>query len=196
MSNQKELLTLHGQLLAGDMRASSKVVELTIAPLVAIVMRDVGGLHDSQDVEQVCFDALFKYLASPGSYDPQRAGLTTYLATIATGKAKTLRRSQGRRSKYEGEYAAGQDLTRDPLTHIVDEVTVLDGIDWGRFGSTLVKDSGDAEIVSLLKVAACSPSAVAKALGLESTAAGLAEATKRVERVRRRARRMAERTGA
>src|ERR1700741_1525358 len=134
MSNQNELLALHGQLLAGDVRASSKIVELTIAPLVAIIMRDGHGLHDAQDVEQVCFDALFKYLAAPGDYDPQRAELMTYLAAIAKGKAKTLRRSQDRRGKYEGKYAADQDPTRDPLASVEDEGTMLAGIDWSRFG--------------------------------------------------------------
>lgn len=196
MSNQNELLTLHGQLLAGDVRASSKIVELTIASLVAIIKRDVGGLHDAQDVEQACFDALFKYLAAPGGYDPQRAELITYLAAIAKGKAKTLRRSQGRRTKYEGEYAASQDPKRDPLARFEDEETMLEGIDWSRFGGALVNDPGDAEIVSLMKVGACSLPAVADALGLDQGETGLAEAAKRVERVRGRARRMAKRTEA
>lgn len=193
MSNQNELLALHGQLLAGDVRASSKIVELTIAPLVAIIKRDVGGLHDPQDVEQACFDALFKYLAAPGGYDPARAELITYLAVIAKGKAKTLRRSQGRRTKYEGEYAASQDPTRSPLAQVEDEETMLHKIDWMRFGGELVKDPGDAEIVSLMKVGACSLPAVANALGLEAGEVGLAEAAKRIERVRGRARRMTQR---
>lgn len=196
MSKQNELLTLHGQLLAGDLRVSSKIVELTIAPLVAIVTRQIDGLHDAQDVEQVCFDALFKYLASPTNYNPQRAELMTYLAAIAKGKAKTLRRSQKRRSHYENEYAAQEDPTNDPVAEVGDEASMITAIDWSRFGTALVKDSGDAEIVSLMKVGAHTPAAVAHALNLRGDAVGLAEAERRIERIRGRARRLLEKTEA
>ncbi|BCJ90564.1 hypothetical protein IZ6_12990 [Terrihabitans soli] len=198
MSNQNELLTLHGQLLAGDARASSKIVAIAIAPLVAIIKRDVGGLHDPQDVEQACFDALFKYLVAPGGYDPQRAELMTYLAAIARGRAKTLRRSQSRRTKYEGEYALDQDSAHNPLVEgeTGGEAATVDEIDWMRFGSVLVKDPGDAEIVNLMKVGACSVSAVAHALGLDAGETGLTEAAKRIERIRGRARRMTQKSEA
>ena len=193
MSRQSELLTLHGQLVAGDVRVSSKIVELTIAPLVAIVARDVDGLHDKQDVEQACFDALFKYLAAPDDYDPDRAELMTYLAAIAKGKAMTLRRAQGRRTKYESEYAAREDVTQDPLAEADDEDSMVTAIDWSRFGSVLVKDDGDAEIVALMKLGAVSAVAVARSLGLGQDADGHAEAERRIERIRGRARRLKER---
>ncbi|WP_417676004.1 sigma factor [Roseibium sp.] len=190
MSKQNELLKLHGQLLAGDMRASSKIVELTVAQLVAIVARDVAGLHDKQDVEQACFDALFKYLAAPDKYDPNRAELMTYLAAIAKGKAMTLRRSQGRRMKYESEYAATEDLSQSPLAEPEDENTMVSTIDWMQFGDVLIKDDGDAEVVALMKLGAASADAVASSLGLKQDADGLAEADRRIERIRGRARRL------
>lgn len=189
MSNQKELLTLHGQLLAGDVRASSKIVELTIAPLVAIVTHDMYGLYDVRDVEEACFDALFKYLTAPLNYNAHRAELITYLAAIAKGKAMTLHRSQNRRRKREDKYA----LQNDEREIVGDEDSVIDWIDWTKFGAVLVKDPGDAEIVSLIKSGNSLPEKVAKALGLAQDDAGLAEAEKRIERIRGRARRIAER---
>ncbi|AHE55601.1 RNA polymerase sigma factor [Sphingomonas sanxanigenens] len=200
MSNQKELLTLHGQLLAGDLRAASKIVELVIAPLIAIVTRDVAGLHDRQDVEETCFDALFKYLDAPSGYNPQRAELTTYLAAIAKGKAKTLRRAQTRRTRHEGEYAAGDDANADAEAIDKDEGAMLRRLEWSRiherFGDKLIKGPGDAEVFSLMATGEDSLSVYAKALGLSVDENGLSEAGKRVERIRGRVRRIGERMGA
>jgi hypothetical protein len=197
MSKQNDLLTLHGQLLAGDLRASSKIVERTLARLVTIVEREVAGLHDQQDAEQACFDALFKYLASPGDYEPDRADLITYLAAIAKGRAMTLRRSQDRWMKRDGDYAATQELTHDLLAAApADEAAMVAVIDWGRFGGVLVKDEGDDEIVALMKLGSATPAAVAQALGLAHDAEGHAEAARRIERIRGRARRIKERTEA
>jgi DNA-directed RNA polymerase specialized sigma24 family protein len=195
MSNQDELLTLHGQLLAGAVRAGSRIVERTLAPLVAIVTRDVGGLPDGQDVEQACFDALFDYLAAPAKYDPLRAGLLTYLVAIAKGKAMTMRRGNRRRTRLETEYALHESDERVRAEAEADEEKALHRLDWGRFGSELVKDPGDAEIVALIKVGAHTDVAVAKAVGLAIDSEGLATAAKRVERIRGRARRIAKRKG-
>lgn len=195
MSKQNELLTLHGQLLAGDIRAGSKIVELVIAQLVAIVERDIAGLHDKQDAEQACFDALFKYLAAPGDYDPDRAGLVTYLAAIAKGKAMTERRAQGRWSQRDAQWAASvEGAANAPAPD--DEDSMIAAIEWNHFGGILVKDEGDEAIVALMKRGGASPAAVAKALGLPSNAKGQAEAGRRIERIRGRARRMNERTRA
>lgn len=190
MSKQKELLMLHGQLLAGDSRAASKIVELVIAPLVAIVKRDIVGLHDHQDAEEACFDALFKYLAAPMDYNPQRAELTTYIAAIAKGKAMTLRRSQARRTKHEGEYVASDNSLVDPSAAVDGEDSMIQQIDWERFGDQLVKDPGDAVIVNLMKMGASSVPVVAQALGLAVDETGLEEAGRRLERIRGRARRI------
>jgi DNA-directed RNA polymerase specialized sigma24 family protein len=197
MSKQDDLLMLHGQLLAGDRRAASKIVELTIAPLVAIVARDVAGLYDRQDVEQTCFDALLKYLANPGAYSPQRGALMTYLAAIAKGKARTLRRSQTRRTTHEGAYAArGNPEEGDPLALVQNEDSMLRQIDWAKFGDDLVKDPGDAVIVSLMKAGESALSVYAEALGLAADDDGLGEAGRRVERIRGRARRIEEKMDA
>ena len=195
MSKQNELLALHGQLLAGDVRAGSKIVELVIVQLVAIVARDIAGLHDKQDAEQASYDALFKYLIAPDDYDPDRAGLVTYLAAIAKGKAMTERRAQSRWSQRDAEWSASKETATSPPAP-EDEDSMLAAIDWSRFGSALVKDEGDKAIVALMKIGAASPAAVAKALGLPQDAKGRAEAGLRIERIRGRARRMNERTEA
>lgn len=195
MSDQNELLTLHGQLLAGDVRAGSKIVERTLAPLVGIVSRDVGGLPDPQDVEQACFDALFDYMSAPGKYDSSRAGLLTYLAVIAKGKAATVRRGNKRRVRRETGFAQHEGDERERAEAEINEDAALRRIDWDRFGAELVKDPGDAEIVELIKVGAHTDIAVAKAVGLPTNSDGLAAAAKRVERIRGRARRIAQAMG-
>lgn len=195
MSKQNVLLTLHGQLIAGDVRAGSKIVELVIAQLVTIVARDIIGLHDRQDAEQACYDALFKYLATPGDYDPDRAGLMTYLAAIAKGNAMTERRAQGRWSQRDAEWAESQEAAASPPAP-EDEDSMVAAIDWARFGGVLVKNDGDEAIVALMKCGAASPTAVAKALCLPQDAKGRAEAERRIERIRGRARRLNERTEA
>jgi DNA-directed RNA polymerase specialized sigma24 family protein len=199
MSNQEELLILHGQLLAGDMRVASKIVELVIAPLVATVTREVAGLHDRQDAEEACFDALFKYLEAPGNYDPQRAKLMTYLTAIAKGKAQTLRRAQTRRTKHEGEYAECQKAKNNSQTVAEGETAILHRVEWSRirdrFGDKLIKDVGDAEVLNLMETGEDSLAAYARALGLSLDDEGMSEAGKRVERIRGRLRRIGERIG-
>lgn len=199
MADQDELLTLHGRLLAGDLRAASKIVERVIVPLIPIVYAAVGGLHDRQDVEQVCYDACLDYLEKPDRYDPSRAQLITYLAAIAKGKAKTLRRSQGRRSRHEADYADIQ-AAREEIDALGNEERLLLGIEWSkihdRFGDTLFKEPGDRELFHLMADGEKNVGSFARALGLADDDAGLSEASKRVERMRGRIRRVAERTGA
>jgi len=192
MSNQDELLSLHGRLLAGDLRASPKIVERTLAPLVAIVTRDIAGLSDCQDIEQACFDALFDYLVDPGRYNSKRGSLVTYLAAVAKGKAMTVRRGNQRRTQLETNYSVEEHAERERAEEEGEE-KALDRLDWDRFGGELVKDPGDAEIVALIKVGAHTEVAVAKAIGLKIDSAGLAAAARRVERIRGRARRIAGR---
>lgn len=197
MSNKEKLLALHGQLLAGDPRAASQIVELVIAPLVAIVLRDVPGRQE--DAEEACFDALFKYLASPIDYDPQRAELMTYLAAIAKGKAMTTRRAQARRRKNEGEFAAqgkegeGTDLAlnENAMLRQIDRSRILE-----RFGHELIKDPGDERIFHFMTMGETSLPVFAEALGLPVDEAGLNEAGRRVERMRGRVRRIGERMSA
>ena len=199
MADQNELLTLHGRLLAGDLRAASKIVEHVIVPLIPIVSIAVGGLHDRQDVEQVCYDACLDYLEQPARYDPSRAQLITYLATIAKGKAKTLRRGQSRRSRREADYADIQ-AAREEIDAVGNEERLLLGIEWSkiheRFGDTLFKDLGDRELFLLMADGEKDMGSFARALGLPDDNAGRGEASKRVERMRGRIRRVAERTGA
>lgn len=195
MSNQTMLLALHQRLIAGDNRANSKIVEAVINPLVAIVVKDVAGLHDRQDAEQMCFDALFDYFLDPAKYNPAKAGLVTYLAAIAKGKARTLRRSQSRRVGHENAFASAAGETDEPPEN-ADEAAVLDRLDWEAFGGALIKDPGDEVIIALIKQSAQSPAAVAQGIGLATDAAGLAEAARRIERIRVRARRLAERSEA
>ena len=197
MSDQEQLLTLHGRLLAGDLRVASSIVELVIAPLVAIVTGEIVGLHDRQDVEQTCYDALLDYLERPSDYNPERAQLLTYLAVKAKGKARTLRRSQNRRTQHELDFAEMQMEHRDATMAANGEDAMLLRVERGRlrerFGHELIKDPGDADVFDLLASGENSLAVYARALGLPADPDGLKEAGKRVERIRGRIRRIGKR---
>ncbi|HEV2747183.1 MAG TPA: sigma factor [Allosphingosinicella sp.] len=197
MPEEEDLPTLHGRLIAGDLRAASKIVERVIATLVRVVDGEVAGLHDRQDVEEVCYDACLQYLTQPARYDPSRAQLITYLAAIAKGKAQTLRRSQTRRSRREAEFAdrniaaaVDAESEEDRLNFTIDSEQ-LDS----RFRRQLIKDDGDAEVLQLMSKGEKSLSSFARALRLPDDEQGHREAGKRVERMRGRIRRLSDKTG-
>ena len=94
------LESLHADLLAGDLRVSSRIVELALPPMLRLVERQVPGLHGGSH-EEACMDALFDYLRAPASYDAERAGLLTWLVVKARFRALTMVRGQTRRTSYE-----------------------------------------------------------------------------------------------
>lgn len=195
-----ELLYLHGRLIGGDLVVASKIVELTLARLVAIVGRDVPELDDQQDAEQACLDSLLDYLEDPAAYEPERSQLVTYLAMKARFKAMTIARSQRRRRHWEDEYAqhcaeqqaiCAAEMSRDC------EDRLLLGIEGDRlherFGAELLKDHDDLEVFSLMASGEAFGTEYVLALGLPTNEAGIAEARRRYERIRSRIRRIGER---
>jgi RNA polymerase sigma-70 factor (ECF subfamily) len=192
MSHQSVLLPLHGQLLAGDIRAAHRIVEIAIQPLIAIVGRDVQ-MSDPHDVEQACMDALLRYLQAPNLYDPGRSQLLTYLAAIAKGLAMTIQRSNSRRLIRETKYRTILDQAGDAGMAFAD-VDLRDLRPDQQ--SQLVKEAGDGQILELIAKGENALSEVARILNLPATEQGIAEAGKRLERMRGRLRRLKDKTGA
>jgi len=76
-----KLEDLHANLIAGDLRAASKLVEIALPAMVRLITRLVPKLHNGH--EDACLETLLDYLEAPAAYDPARAGLLTYLITKA-----------------------------------------------------------------------------------------------------------------
>jgi DNA-directed RNA polymerase specialized sigma24 family protein len=189
MSHQAELLPLHFSLVAGDIRAAHKIVEIAIVPLKNIVAFRVG-MNDPQDVEQACIDALLVYLQRPAIYVPGRAELLTYLAAVAVGKARTMRRTNVRRLEHDTRYAKLEDDTPPVDTGLnLDELSSEHRLE-------LVKEPGDDTLLDLIAMGVNEPPRIAKALMLAADEQGNEEARKRLERMRGRLRRLMLKTGA
>lgn len=194
MSNQAELLTLHGRLVAGDIRVAHRIVENALLPLIGIVgqripMRDIG------DVEQACIDALLKYLQSPSSYDPSRAQLLTYLAAIAKGKLLTANRSNVRRLVRDGKYLNEQTMLGSAGDDAAEEELDLGSMD-ATHRLELIKDPGDEQILQFIAAGEHEPSKLARLLELPNDAGAEVDAKRRLERMRGRLRRLKTKIGA
>ena len=189
MSHQSKLSALHGQLIAGDLRAAHRIVEAAIIPLRNIVGQEIT-MTDPHDVEQACIDALLAYLQNPNAYDPSRSQLLTYLAAIAKGKALTLRRSNVRRLKRETNYLREQEFLGP--THEELKLSELDQ----TYRDELVREDGDEKILQLIAIGENELSEVARALKLADNEQGQEEARKRLERMRGRLRRLKAKIGA
>src|SRR5438477_7815137 len=92
MSSLEEL---HTELIAGDLRAASRIVERALPAMVQLVRRLVQKLHDGH--EDACLEALLDYLQAPTAFEPGRASLMTYLVNQARSRARTAVRTQTRR---------------------------------------------------------------------------------------------------
>lgn len=197
--SDNELLTLHGRLVAGELRVAPRIVELVLPRVVGIVTRDVGGLRDRQDAEEAVFDALLAYLERPDRYDPARAKLVTWLCAIAKRRASNIVRADGRRSAREAGAADIEQRAREEAGAIpLDERAMLD-VEWERlderWGEDLFKEPSDRMVFALMADGA-DAGEVAEALGLPPDPDGLDEAKRRIERLRGRMRRIRERTEA
>ena len=58
-----KLEDLHADLIAGDLRAASKIVEMALPTMIRLVERFVPKLHDGH--EDACLVTLLDYLQAP-----------------------------------------------------------------------------------------------------------------------------------
>ena len=181
---------LHADLLAGDLRAASKIVERALPKMLAVVRKLAPRLHDGH--EEACMDTLLTYLEAPAAYTPGRATLLTYLVNAARWRALTSVRAQTRRQRYEQAYAENQRITLGDASPGEDQV--LDAIDLHALleahGSSLFKDPDDGELFLLMAAGERHHLAYLEVLGLDDTTENRAEVDRRRERLRGRIRRL------
>ena len=185
-----ELQILHTNLLGGDLRAASRIVERVLPTMVRIVRTQVPKLHDGH--EDACLEALLDYLQKPADYDPERASLLSYLVGKATFGAMTSVRAQGRRQQHEGQFALAAEVTVGFETR--GEEAALEGVQvqeiMAAHGRTLCVDPKDEDVLSLITAGEKAMPAYLAALGLPDTDQGREEAALRRERIRGRLRRL------
>jgi DNA-directed RNA polymerase specialized sigma24 family protein len=187
MSSLEEL---HAELVAGDLRAASKIVEGALPIMVQLIRRLVQKLHDGH--EDACLEALLDYLQAPTAFEPGRAGLLTYLVNRAHSRARTAVRTQTRRQSYEQAFAINRGIT--VAEHTSGENDMLDLIHLQRlmdkYGSVICPDPDDGEIFLLMAAGERFFPAYLEVLDLADTADNRAEVERRRERIRGRIRRL------
>lgn len=185
-----ELQILHTNLLGGDLRAASRIVERALPAMLRTVRAQVPMLHDGH--EDACLHALLDYLQGPAAYDPGRASLLSYLVGKAASDARTSVRAQSRRRRHEGQFALAAEVTVGSETR--GEEAALESIQvqelMATHGQTLCADPGDGDVLSLVTAGEKAMPAYLTALGLPDTDQGRREAALRRERIRGRLRRL------
>jgi hypothetical protein len=181
---------LHADLVTGDLRVASKIVEAALPKMLRLITSLVPRLYDGH--EDACLEALLDYLQAPTAYDPARAGLLTYLVTKAHSRARTAARGQRRRQFHEQSYVAERTITvadetagenvalaRIELRQLIDE-----------HGSIICPDEDDGEIFLLMAAGERYFPAYLEVLNLDDTPDNRAAVERRRERIRGRVRRL------
>jgi hypothetical protein len=181
---------LHADLVAGDLRAASKIVERALPAMLSLIQRVVPKLQDGH--EEACMDALLSYLEAPTAFTPGRARLLTYLANDARWRARTAVRTEARRQHYEQSYARDQAILKGESS--AGEEVALDAIELQKLlegpAASIFKDPDDGEIFLLMAAGERHSSAYLEVLDLDDTAENRAEVERRRERLRGRVRRL------
>jgi hypothetical protein len=187
MSNLEEL---HADLIAGNLRAASQIVQIALPKMVRLVTRLVPKLQDGH--EDACMEALLDYLEVPTVFASERSGLLTYLTNQARWRARTAVRAQNRRQSYEGAFAADRKTTVGDQTAgedgVLDVICLQQLID--AHGSAICVDADDGEILLLMAAGERFYPAYLEVLGLEDTNDNRLEVERRRERIRGRIRRL------
>lgn len=82
---------LHARLLAGtSLTVTSEIAEVFLPPLIRSLKGEFWSLSDQHLLDTAAEDALIGYFAAPGRFEPQRAGLFTYLRWRARSRLLNL----------------------------------------------------------------------------------------------------------
>lgn len=186
----QSLESLHAELLAGDLRASSRIVELALPVMLRLIEKQVPELQAGGH-EEACMDVLFGYLAAPANYQPQKSSLLTWLTMKARYGAKTMVRAQNRRIHYE---QAAADVQLLETHEIGGEDDALTAIELDRVIAAHWRDiceTAEEEEVFLLEAAGEHRTATyLEALGLLATPENHSRIAATRERLRGRVRRL------
>lgn len=161
------LLELHRRVLANDPVASADLFQSIHGPLIGVLMRspDLVNLA-TEEAADLATDAILEYLRDPTKYDPDRAGLYSYLAMIAKSDAINFLQSRKRHKKGFRKIvelsAAERNLVEESADSELDATRIL-----SKYGSELVDDEMDAAVLRLMLAGEKDTEAYAAALRIE-----------------------------
>jgi RNA polymerase sigma-70 factor (ECF subfamily) len=119
---QKQLLPL--MMATGDCKAFSKLYDLTIDRVYAVVVRIVG---DPSDAEEVVCDVYFHIWSKSSQYQPARGDVLAWMTVIARSRALDAVRRRNRIRQQEAAFRdemlfSGTEIVRDGqyLTSLVE----------------------------------------------------------------------------
>lgn len=168
----QDLLTLHQQILDGEPTAPAKLVEATAGPITGMVIKIVGlTVLDLDDAKDAATDALIAYLQNPSAYVSQgEASLFTYLLRIAQRRAiDCIRRKKRHKEIFpvsveevELESIESED-DFEKTEAALDATTIIN-----RFGTTIVKNAVEEELLRLHLASEKSTDRYAEVLGINN----------------------------
>lgn len=89
--SQRELeLQLHNRLLQEDITVPAEIAEYLLFTLIKRLHRRYPHLDDAHLVDTAVHEALIRYFQHPEWYDPNRAGLSSYLLMSADGDLRNM----------------------------------------------------------------------------------------------------------
>jgi RNA polymerase sigma factor (sigma-70 family) len=158
---------IHQRLLAGSRTASRDLFVEAVGPIKAYLLKTRFTLRE-EDAHDLATDALLAHLQRPGSFDPAKSSLWTYLCMTASSDATDLLRRQGR------ERAAVENATHTVELrprHSNDGSDIEKSIDAARIlaahGERLATNDPERRVLALILEGERSTDAFANALGLD-----------------------------
>jgi len=150
---------LHARLLAGtSATVTSEIAEAFMAHLISSLKKEFFTLADQALVDTAVVDALISYFDSPTRFNPQRAGLFTYLRWRA--RSRLLNLMAGQKNLFEREkvvevedeeavYQMTESETVDVECSLVQRE--MDETTWRKL-CEIFTDQRDLEFVKLMMV--------------------------------------------
>jgi hypothetical protein len=126
--SELELGRLHERLLAGDPVAPAELAERLLPLLRARLAGWARTVDDPHMVPSAIGLVIARYLTDPARFDPERGGLTGYLAMEVRGDVKNELDSRRRRRRHESPVADPVELELRGRDSTVEE-EALDAVD-------------------------------------------------------------------
>jgi len=89
---------VHQRLLQGDPTAPSEVILAYLGPLTRRLRQRFPDVKDETLIQDAVTDALFRYVQSPGRFNPTKSSLSSYLTMAARGDLLNALARERRRS--------------------------------------------------------------------------------------------------
>jgi RNA polymerase sigma-70 factor (ECF subfamily) len=159
MASKLELSALVRRVVEGDREAFASIYDALAPTLFGVVKR---VLRDPAMSEEVTQEVFLEIWSSIGSFDPERASLSTWAVTIARRRAvDRVRREQSQRNRIEAFGARRVDRESD----VDDAVVATDDARRVRLAISSLPDD-QREVIRMAFLDGCTHGAIADRLGI------------------------------